>query len=104
MSTNNDNLSHKEHALQYLSIGWNVIPLGIKSKIPNGDALISTGHKHTDEKGKVKGSWDSFKKTERVTEDLIERWWKHTPRSNLGIITGKTNKIIASKATPHKKL
>src|SRR3989338_2977107 len=100
MSTNNDNLSHKEHALQYLSIGWNVIPLGIKSKIPNGDALISTGHKHTDEKGKVKGSWDSFKKTERVTEDLIERWRKHTPRSNLGIITGKTNKIIVVDIDP----
>jgi len=89
---------HETKALQYLKAGWNVIPLGAASKVPNGKALISTGHKKIVD-GKVKGSWEIFQE-EQVTNDLVASWWKHTPKSNIGIIAGKISKIVVVDIDP----
>lgn len=88
----------KETALNYLDRGFNVIPLGTKSKFPNGKALISTGHKKIVD-GKEKGSWEIFQ-TEAVTEELIDKWWTHTPQSNIGIVTGRISKLVVVDVDP----
>ncbi|HLC20438.1 hypothetical protein A3E97_01590 [Candidatus Uhrbacteria bacterium RIFCSPHIGHO2_12_FULL_47_12] len=88
-----------EKAKEYLNQSWNIIPLGFKSKVANGKALISTGHITIDEKGVVKGSWESFQK-KQVTHDLLQAWWNYAPKSNIGIVTGKISNLIVVDIDP----
>ncbi|HAU66001.1 MAG: Bifunctional DNA primase/polymerase [Candidatus Uhrbacteria bacterium GW2011_GWF2_39_13] len=95
--SDNQNLTQ---ALEYIKLGWNVFPLGYKSKRPDGNALIHTGHKKFDEFKQIeKGSWQCFQ-TEMVDEDLIKKWWEYSPISNIAIITGMTSKLIVIDIDP----
>jgi hypothetical protein len=92
-------LSQKEHALQYLDHGWNVIPLGAISKIPNGKALIETGQTKIRDDGSIGGSWEVFKEQE-VERRLVENWWSSYEKSNIGIVTGGISKLIVVDIDP----
>ena len=61
-------------AKAYLKLGWNIIPINKSTKRP----LIK---------------WEQFQK-ERVTEELLNEWYKKYPNANLAVITGKVSNLI----------
>ena len=64
----------KEHALQYLELGMNVMPVK-RDKKP----LLTT--------------WAEYQ-TKKVTTALVDKWWYTWPDANIAIITGQTSGII----------
>ncbi len=96
MESNNKKVAH---AREYLKRDWSVIPLGKKSKEPGYAALKSTGHTKKNKKGEIVGSWKAFQK-ERATTKLLDTWWKHTPESNVGIVTGRNSKLVVVDIDP----
>ena len=62
-------------AVDYVTRGWSVIPLGPKSKKP----AIS--------------SWTKFQ-GERAGEARIRDWFRSKPTSNIGVITGEISGMI----------
>lgn len=66
----------KDVALQMVGIGWYVFPLGVKSKMPNGN-LAPNGFKSA--------SNDPAQ---------VESWWTASPDANIGIDLGRSNLTV----------
>lgn len=81
-------------ALDYLKLGWSVVPLyGIRQA---DNKYICNCREGTDCKSPGKHTrvkWTDYQST-RATEAEILSWWQRWPVSNIGIITGKVSGII----------
>ncbi len=64
----------KEHAFKYLEMGFNPIPTR-----PNKSPYLST--------------WTKYQ-TEKVTINLIDKWWDTWPKANIALITGEISNLI----------
>jgi hypothetical protein len=64
----------KEAALQYLDLGFNVMPIHPKTKIPCIE-------------------WTIYQK-ERVEPHEVDAWWMDWPNANVGIITGSISDLF----------
>ena len=74
----------KKHALKYLEMGLNVIPLK-----PDKRPLLMT--------------WAEYQ-TKRVTKKSINQWWDTWPDANIGIITGEISDLIVIDADSEQGL
>jgi len=74
----------KEHALKYLEMGFNVIPVK-RDKKP----LLM--------------SWAEYQE-KRVTVPLVEKWWDTWPDANIGIVTGPISDAYVIDADSEKGL
>ena len=74
------NHSCRQDALEYLAMGFSVIPL-------RGSGSVE------DRKRPVLDSWERFQR-ERATPDEVGRWFDEHPRANLGIVTGAVSGIF----------
>ena len=63
-----------EYALEYLRLGWSVLPIRPRSKIPF-----------------VK--WKPYQE-KRPTESEVERWWKSYQKAGVGVVTGKISNLL----------
>ena len=66
----------KDVALKMVGLGWYVLPLGVKSKLPDG-ALARHGY--------LSASNDPAQ---------IEAWWTASPDANIGIDLGRSNLTV----------
>lgn len=82
----------REQAHIYLKNGWNIFPLGSMSKRPNFKCLVDTGFWELNEKREKVAKWEQFQ-TQRVTKDLIDKWWTIDPNANIGLICGKISGV-----------
>ncbi len=80
-------MTNLEYALNYLSFGWNIIPLYAKTKIPNGKCLLETGFVR-----EGKPSWLPLQEL-RVTKDLIREWFKIAPDAGIALVCGSVSGI-----------
>lgn len=62
------------HALNYLKLGWSVIPLEPEGKKP----LVK---------------WEKYQ-SERASPEQIRKWWTKYPKANIGVVTGLLSGII----------
>jgi len=62
-----------EHALKYEQLGWSVIQLKARDKVPCRD-------------------WKEFQ-SRRATPNEISNWWNEYPEGNIGIVTGSVSGI-----------
>jgi len=67
----------KEHALEYLSRGWSIIPI----------------KEIEDCKKPYLDSWTGFQKR-LPTKEEIETWWTQFSHANIGIITGRISNLV----------
>ena len=67
--------SNMDYAIRYLDLGYSVIPLVPNTKEP------------------MLARWKHFV-TEPPQQDLVARWWRHTPNANIGILTGKPSGVL----------
>jgi len=67
-------------ALAYQRLGWSVIPLRPKTKIP-------------------KLPWQEFQ-DRRADEEEVRTWFKRWPRANLGIVTGPVSGLVVLDVDP----
>jgi putative DNA primase/helicase len=63
-----------DYALKYFSLGFSVLPLGVKGK----RAVVA---------------WKKYE-TEKMNINDIDEWWSKWPDANIGIITGTINKLL----------
>jgi len=63
-------------ALRYHALGWSVIPLQPRDKVP------------------IFAAWQRYG-TERSTEEAIRYWWGKTPTANIGLVTGPASGVFA---------
>lgn len=82
----------REQAHIYLENGWNIFPLGSMSKRPNFKCLVDTGFWELNEKREKVAKWEQFQ-TQKVTKDLIDKWWTIDPNANIGLICGKISGV-----------
>lgn len=75
--------------LRYLHLGWSVIPLQAKGKLPEPTLLplLPDG-----EEGCAKRSWKPYQSTP-ATEADVATWWRQTG-INVGIVTGSVSGIV----------
>ena len=88
-------MDNREWAHKYVDAGWNIFPLGAKSKRPHFDALIKTGFwEDVGEDGNpdIKSRWESFQ-TERVTHELVDKWWSIDPDANIALVCGEISGV-----------
>jgi hypothetical protein len=64
-----------EYALKYAELGWSVIPLVPKGKVPL-----------------KRVTWKKYQ-MKRATPDKISEWWRLNPEANIGVVTGKISGI-----------
>jgi hypothetical protein len=65
-----------EQAIKYAELGWSVIPLVPKGKVP------------------PKGmAWKKFQ-IKKATPNEIRKWWEQYPDANIGIVSGKVSGIV----------
>jgi len=69
-----NNKSLVEHAIYYHKLGWSVIPLKPREKIPYM-------------------KWEEYQR-QRATPKQIHKWWKDFPNANIGIITGNISNLV----------
>lgn len=90
-----------EPALEYLKLGWSVVPLyGIKQSNDNANYICNCpkGQLEDDKRCKSPGKhtrikWTDYQ-TKLPTEADVRGWWHKWPISNIGIITGAVSGII----------
>jgi hypothetical protein len=63
------------YALHYLKLGWSVIPIQQRTKIP----LVK---------------WKEFQRM-LPTESEIKQWWQRWPDAGVGTVTGKVSNLVA---------
>lgn len=74
----------KKHALKYLEMGFNVMPVGTNKR-----PLLST--------------WVNYQ-TEMVSKSMIDKWWDTWPGANIAIITGETSNLLVVDADSEQGL
>lgn len=86
-----------ECAAFYTGLGWGVIPLAPKSKIPYGKLLPmardNQGNVLYDHKGNPKRTWKTHA-DQHANEIEITEWFTACPDANLAILTGSTSGLI----------
>jgi hypothetical protein len=68
-------MSFVEYALKYAELGWSVIPLVPKQKMPLRDF-----------------TWKKYQ-LKKANPDEIIKWWEKTPEANIAIVTGKLSNL-----------
>src|SRR6266446_3908236 len=69
-------------ALDYCERGWSVIPLEPRGKRP----IVK---------------WERYQ-SERPTRADARQWWRKEPNANVGIVTGRINKLVVLDVDPAK--
>lgn len=85
-----------EIALEYLRLGWSVIPAHTTG--PGGGC--SCGRDHCPSPGKhPRIKWEAYQ--ERLpTEDEVRRWWRRWPDANVAVVTGAVSGIVVLDVDP----
>jgi putative DNA primase/helicase len=80
-----------EHALQYASLGWSVLPL---HSIENG--VCTCGKKRCASPGKhpLVRKWAEGKDVPTTDKAKIREWWDEWPNANIGIATGLSGLFV----------
>lgn len=77
-----------EHALEYLKIGYSVIPVkGIHYARGKNEEEIND-----DIKRPLLTTWEEYQKR-KATNEEIKKWWEKWPDANIGIVTGKISDL-----------
>lgn len=76
--------------LRYLALGWSVIPLQARGKLPESRLLPTVEDEA--EPSKRKRSWKPYQTT-APTQAEVEAWWRN-PSLNVGIVTGQVSGIV----------
>jgi len=87
---------HLEAALDYLQLGWSVIP----AHTAGPDRSCSCGRDHCASPGKhPRIKWAAYQ--ERLpTEEEVQRWWRRWPEANIAVVTGKVSGIVVLDVDP----
>lgn len=72
-------------ALEYLGMGFSVIPIMPRGKLPQANVLPGYGES--------KASWEQFQHTPPSDITVME-WFADRPRLNLAIVTGKVSNLV----------
>lgn len=76
--------------LRYLALGWSVIPLQAKGKLPESRLLPQVEDEVDPDKRKR--SWKPYQ-TSAPTTEQVDIWWRN-PSLNVGIVTGQVSGIV----------
>lgn len=81
-----------EHALEYASYGWHVVPLYHRKS--DGDCSCSSGAKCGNSTGKHPRVGKNWQSKASIDEERIIAWWEQWPEANLGVQLGRRSGII----------
>lgn len=79
-----------EAALEYLALGWAVIPLCPPDHIGVGKAHL--GKCTSPGKAPLIAGWASFEELPTVAD--VNHWWRQWPNANVGIVMGRISGLV----------